>query len=313
MENILYYLFLTFYIAESMNNKIKTYLNHEKHTVPEIVSKLQNMVQQEQLDIFDAFIGAGEIRLQPFMKYCRIDQAKWESLDDGEKKKHFTKFLQGPTSAQEKQMSVSQYGTVIKDPGICLKPGTKRSRNPKSMDNKTKSFKPKAEPKVKPMNCDQLRTALAERNLNTKGKKAELQARLNDANGVADADVSVGKTKNQKKKPWVDQVLNINSLKDFMRERFSGVEKKPQGNTNKESPEHDQEQLIEQSQSGNMFEEDFLRDSNSLLDISTDDEDKNPKIVPRKPPNDVTFEVSQDELDFVDGVGRPNNIEEFNI
>ena len=58
-----------------------------------------------------------------------------------------------------------------------------------------------------------------------------------------------------------------------------------------------------------MFEEYFLPGSNN----STDGEDKNPKIVPRKPPNDVTYEVSQDEFDFVHGVGLQNNIEEFDI
>ena len=62
-----------------------------------------------------------------------------------------------------------------------------------------------------------------------------------------------------------------------------------------------------------MFEEDFLPDSNNLLDNSTDDEDKSPKVVPRKPPNNVTYEVSQDEFDFVHGIGQQNNIEEFDI
>lgn len=135
--------------VESVNHVFKQAVNWQPHMLPDLISKLQKLVETQTHDAHRAVIGRGDYMLQKSHTRYRLTAETWSNMTEGERTKHVLKtFVLDPRNKTVK--STNGKLTVTCDVGAGKKPNQRKRKRcartvtpcKKTCRSNTNTFKP---------------------------------------------------------------------------------------------------------------------------------------------------------------------------
>ena len=72
--------------TESANNVLKVRAKWKQNSLPDLINIIENIVRNNERDMWWAIVGQGNFRLAPFLQHHQITPAQWSSLTIEQKK-----------------------------------------------------------------------------------------------------------------------------------------------------------------------------------------------------------------------------------
>jgi len=77
--------------SESINSVIKTKVQFKRNELPQFITKLKELVEDQQREVEKAVIGRGKYRLRQEYKYLEVSDSKWFSMTREQRLSHIKK------------------------------------------------------------------------------------------------------------------------------------------------------------------------------------------------------------------------------
>ena len=116
--------------CEFMNNKFKNITERQQLKLPDLVSAMGDLIQEQYKELKRALLGRGEFMLHESYQKFYCDIAKWQNMTIQSRERHFNNFLNYKPSITGKNFITSTDGqcTVVQPKNGGKKPGQQKRK-----------------------------------------------------------------------------------------------------------------------------------------------------------------------------------------
>ena len=102
--------------VESKNNVLKQHVSYKASDLPKFVDHVKDLLQEQRNEVQRSVINQGEYRMQEEFKSFAVDQAKWFTLNDEQRKRRVDKFMKvelSVISAKSPKSSLEGFSSIV--------------------------------------------------------------------------------------------------------------------------------------------------------------------------------------------------------